>query len=310
MKKVLLALVLLFVFGNFSFVDAKSCPSHHNHNHNYSDSHSSSQNTPVYMVRSIHDENEVKFPNCDTHYAVIETTMNYYSDGTKRVYKNGTIYNSDGSVIADNCQSIKHIIYDEAHFFLVSRNKGYEILDAEGKSITFRKYTYMEELKPNRFLVRADKKYGIVDIKEKFIVPIKYEKFEKVGYGLFKTRLNRYYGLVDIENNILVPNECEKIKPEFDTFILKRYGRYGLTDYTGKIILTPDYDKIKRLGEYIIVKNGKLYGARDLKGNEIAQMKYKDMRLKRNVLQGLNNEKVWEDLAPDELYRSIFKGLR
>ncbi len=301
MKKILSVLLVLLLSCSVAVAKCAQCGhSNCNHNHSHSNYHgnysSGSESHPVYLVNSNHRQEEVKFQNCDKHYAITDITTNYYSDGTQRVYTNSTIYNSDGTVLESDCQSLKHTIYEDNHYFLIRKNKGYKIIDSQGQQLTFRKYTKMEEIKPNRIMVRHDKKYGIIDLKENVIVPLKYQDLEQNGENIFIAKLNGYYGIIDIENNTLVEPDCEKIKPLYDTMVLKRYHKYGLVKSNGEKVLSPNYDKIKKLGEYIIVKQNDKYGVLDSEGNFISEIIYQNIKLERNKLKGMKYKNNWVDI--------------
>ena len=276
-----------------------SGPSHSGHSHSapsHSDHSSGGESHPVYLVNSSHHQEEVKFPNCDKHYALTDITTNYYSDGSRRVFKNSTIYNSNGTVLASDCLSLKHTVYEGNHYFLIRKGKGYLVIDSSGNPLTFRKYSRMEEVKPNRILVRHDKKYGIIDLKEETIVPLKYQSLEQNDEDVFIAKLNGYYGIIDINNNVLVFPDCEKIKPLYDTMVLKRYHKYGLVKANGEKILSPNYDKIKKLGEYILVKQNNKYGILDSNGNFVSEIIYLDVKLERNKLKGMKYKNHWVDI--------------
>ena len=278
-----------------------SGPSHSGHAHSgpahtHSNHSSGSDSHPVYLINSNHHQEEVKFQNCDEHYAITDVTTNYYSDGTQRVFTNSTIYNSDGTVLESNCLSLKHTIYEDKHYFIIRNSKGYKIIDNKGQILTFRKYTKMEELKPNRILARHDKKYGVIDLHENVIVPLKYQNLEQNSENVFIAKLNGYYGIIDIENNVLVYPDCEKIKPLYDTMVLKRYRKYGLVKANGEKVLNPNYDKIKKLGEYILVRQGNRYGVLDGEGNFISEIIYQDIKLERNKLKGMKYKNNWVDI--------------
>ena len=261
------------------------------HRHHYNSYYYSSHS--VYLVRKEINEEERKFPNCDEHTAIVQTSINYYSDGTRRIYTNYTITNKDGFVLEDNCSEVKHIIYNDQHYFVVRKNKKYKILNGEGTTISRKLYSKMSEIEPNKLLVKYDKMYGIIDLTEKNIVPIKYKSFEQIGPKLFITKLNGYYGILDSSNNITVKNEFDKIKPLHETFLLKKEGKYGLANFDGQVIVEPNCDKIKKLGEFILVKKDKHYTVLDYEGNSIDNIEYKKIRLNRNQLEGLTNSKVW-----------------
>ena len=300
MKKILAGLLVLVLSCGVACAKCSHCGSsgHHSHGHAHSYTHNSSsgESHPVYLVNSTRHQEEVKFQNCDKHYAVTEVTTNYYSDGTRKVFTNSTIYNSDGTVLESDCLSLKHTIYEDKHYFLIRKNKGYMVIDSSGEQITHRKYTKMEELKPNRLLVRYDKKYGIIDLQENTIVPLKYQSLTQNSEDVFIAKLNGYYGIIDIENNTLVEPDCEKIKPLYDTMVLKRYRKYGLVKSNGEKVLSPNYDKIKKLGEYILVRQDKKYGVLDSKGNILSEIIYLDVKLERNKLKGMKYKNSWVDV--------------
>ena len=271
------------------------CNHSHTHHGNRYSSHSSSSSGHVYVVNRDYSKTEQKFANCSKHYMVVETITYHYSDGSRRSFSNCTVYNADGAIIISDCRGVKHILYNNNHYFIISKN-GYYLTDDKGNKITKKTYTSMKEFKPNRLVVRHNKKYGIIDLNENIIVPIKYQKFNVDGFGIFITKLNGYWGIVDSENNILVKNDCEKIKSLHDTILLKRYGKYGLADLNGKILYNIQYDKIKKLGEYILMRENKKYFVLDSDGNRINKSFYKKIKLERNTLYGLTNDKNWIEI--------------
>ena len=216
MKKFLIGLLVLAL--SCTAVVAKGSTGGHNggshgaphgsgHHNGPGHSHGSGgESHPVYLVRTEDKIEEIKFQNCNDHYAIMNSIINYYSDGSKRIETNGTIYYSDGTVLEADCQSINHVIYKDEHYFIIKKTTGYKIIDSKGKILTKKAYSKMTELKgkENRVLVRRDKKYGIIDLHEGVIVPTKYKKFEPVGDKIFITQLNGYYGILDIDNNILI----------------------------------------------------------------------------------------------------------
>lgn len=268
MKKGLFCLVLCLVLNVSTSVSYAHC-----HNH-------------AYLVHKDFYQEEQTFHNCNRHYVVKETTVYYYSNGTRRSYTYSTIFNEDGTVVASNCRDVKHLIYNKKHYFTFYRNKRYNIMNEEGVIVSTKQYKEMQELAPNKLLVKLDKKFGIIDLNENKVVPIKYKKFEKIGEDLFLTKLNGYWGMINSSNKTIVKNEYEKISPIYDCYLLKKYGKYGLTDNKGNIIVEANCDKIKKLGEYIITKNNCKYGVYDSAGHIIADNIYKDVRLERNTLEG------------------------
>lgn len=278
--------------GGHSHSSHHSHHSHHSHGHshhhpNYHNYHSSSGSHPAYLIMQDYKKQEVKFPNCTKHYVIEEIITNTYSDGSKRVLTKSTVYNSDGTPIVSDCGSVEHVIYEGNHYFVVRKNKGgWQIINSEGAPLTVKKYSYMSLLKPNRVLVRTDKRYGVIDFWEKSVIPVKYRKFNEISDGVFLTKLNGYWGVVDLGNNLLIPNDCERIKPLYDTLVLKRYGRYGLADLNGKILYEPKYDRIKKMGEYILLKDNKTYRVLDMSGSPVNDKIYGKVRLNRNKLEG------------------------
>jgi hypothetical protein len=276
--------------------------SHHHHNNPQYHSSSGSSSTPVYLVGKETKIDEVRYPDCKDHYAVQETTTSLYSDGSKRVYSNSTVYNSDGSVLITDCRDVKHIMYDDNHYFIVSKQKNYEIIDDKAQPLTIRQYSKIQEVAPNRLLVKYNKRYGIIDLNEQTIVPIKYQKFDEISHNIFLTKLNKYYGIVDVNNRIIIDNDCDKIKPLFDTFVVKKADKYGLLDLNANTILNTEFDKIGKLGEYITVKKNGKYQVYDYAGRLLAPNQYKKLRLNRNHLQGYINR--WVDVPVEvNLYK-------
>lgn len=290
MKKFLLLSLILFLGSSncvFAKPPAKHPPVHRTHHHSSSSS---------YLVRTDCYTNEHKFSDCDEHKMTSETVVSYYSDGRRYSHTRYTLMNKDGSIIEDNCTNASHLVNNKNHYFIFRKNKKYNLMRADGEMVSSRKYTSMKEIAPNRLLVRADKKYGIIDLDENTISPLKYKEIDEVSKNLFITKLNGYYGMMDSSNNILIKNEYDKIKPLYDTYILKKFGDYGLADKNGKIILEPIYDNIKSLGEYILVKQGKYYQVYDFNGNLLSNKHYKKIKLNRNTLEGKQNNGEWSKI--------------
>lgn len=295
MKKFVIGLLSVFIF--VATCEAHTCAgtrcnhySHYNHN-NY---RYNSSSHPVYLINSEHEKSEQRFPNCDKHYVETETTINYYSDGTRRVFANSTIFNSDGTVLLDNCLSVDHLIYEDKHYFIVKRYKeGFKIIDSDGNILTHRNYSYMTDIAPNRIMVKFDKKYGIIDLAENTVVPMIYQKFDRAGENIFTAKLNGYWGIVDINNNIMVKFECNNIKRIYDVFVAKKYDKFALINSEGAFISGFDYDKVKKLGEYILVAKNKRYGVYDYNGMKLTDLKYKKIRLERNNLEGQLYSDSW-----------------
>lgn len=289
MKK--LAIIMILILSTTSCVFAH--PHHGGYHRHY---HGSSCSSHVYLIRSDYNESESKFANCDSHYLLTKTTVNYYSNGTRRTYYTHTIFNDDGTVLIDDCYSVKHTIYENKHYFLVRKGKFFQIMDSSGKILASREYKSMQEIEPNKILVKSNKLYGIIDLNENIIVPIKYKSFEPIGHNLFLTNLNGYYGITDSSNNTLLKNKYDKIKPLFETYLLKIEGKKGLCDKFGNLILEANNDSIKKLGEYIVVKKDKLYSIYDTNGRRISDEYYKKVDLERNTLKVLPINKDWQEL--------------
>ena len=302
MKKVFLCCILSLslctaTYGAYSHSRGHYHSYGHSHRHrlNYSGYRSSGGSGHIYVTSKDYSKTEQKFPNCSTHYMIVEKITYHYSDGSRRSILSCTLCNSDGTVLISDCKDIKHILYNKKHYFIIAKN-GYSLIDSEGNKITQKTYALIKDFKPNRLIVKYNRKYGIIDLKENAVVPIKYQKFKIDGNGIFIAKLNGYWGIVDSENNTLVKNDCERIKSLHDTIVLKRYGKYGLTDLDGKIIYDIKYEKIKKLGEYIIVRENKKYFVLDSDGDRINDFSYKKIKLERNTLYGLSDDKSWVEI--------------
>ena len=233
MKRIVYLVVLIMLFASTTQAWAKPSKCTSGHTHRY---HSSSSNNHRTIVKTDYISDEHNFKNCKEHILLSDTIVTFYSDGTKRSYTKYTIKNTDGTILEEDCYNVKHLIYDNKHYFLFKKNKKYNIMDEEGTIISSKKYKILEEIAPNRILTSLDKKYGVIDINENVIIPIKYKSFEKVGKDLYITKLNGYYGMMNSQNDTFIKNEYDKIKPVYDAFILKKMGKYGLADKNGKII--------------------------------------------------------------------------
>lgn len=281
MKK---SIVCLFVLFSILFIN--SCAFAHSYYH----SHCSSCSR--YVIDKQFSQDTQPFINCNKFSLLSQTTIYHYSDGTSRTYTKYSIIKSDGTILEENCNDIKHVIYNKKHYFLVNKSKKYKIITEDGQLISKRNYTKMMELTPNKLLVMVDKKYGIIDLQDNIIVPIKYKSFQKISQDLFIVKLNGYYGIIDTSNNTLIKCKYDTIKPLYDTYILKKEGKYSLCNLKGEIIFDYEFDKIKKLGEYILIKKDNKYQILDSKGNLITDKKYKKIKLKRNTLIGyINNKK-------------------
>ena len=296
MKKVLLVIAIVIAGTSMVFGANHSGCSHHHSGRNcpYHSSGSTSSDN-VYLVNTEHKTTEQKFAQCDKHYAIVETVTNYYSNGTRKVYTNSTIYNTDGTVLIPDCQSVEHVLYENNHYFLVKKEGYYQIVNKDGETISQRRYTYMKEISPERILVKFDKKYGMINVFEEIIIPIKYQEIKQVNKKIYITKLNHYYGVLDIDNNVLVKNECEKIKQSGDLIVIKKYGKFGIMDSDGNLKTKIEYSRIKHLGEYVLGKIYDKYVIFDSNGNPINQNRYEKVRLERNNLQGYLN-KIWVNI--------------
>lgn len=274
MKKIFLSLLLLLILGINSSAYAHHC-------HSY------------YVTYRDYFQEEIAFHNCDKHYAIKETTVYYYSNGSRYTYVYNTIFNSDGTVLESGCKNVRHYIKDGKHYFTFYKNKKYNIMDENGRYLSVKSYKNMYEVESGKLLVKLDRKYGIIDLNEQVIVPIKYKSVEKVGENLFLTKLNGYYGFLDSSNKTLLKNEYDKIKPIYNVYKLKLDGDFGMANSKGEMILYPNCESIKKMGEYILVKRGKEYGVYDVDGNVVADIKYRKVKFERNTLYLQDFDKNW-----------------
>lgn len=274
-------LIIYFIVTMFYTTMSVQAHCHHSHN---------------YVTHTNYFQEELHFANCNKHSLLNETTVYYYANGTRNSYTTSTIYNNDGTILESGCYNVRHLIYNNKHYFTFYKNKKYQIIDENANYLSVKNYKYMKEIAPNKLLVKLDKKYGVIDFNEKIIIPIKYKKFEQVEQNLFITQLNGYYGMCNNANNIIIKNENDTIKPLYETYLLKKMGNYGLTDKNGKIILPVEYNKIKKLGEYILIEKNNKFGVLDSTGEIIAKPIYKEIRLNRNILEGKINKGYWINL--------------
>ena len=276
--------LILCTILSISTTTAYSQPHHHPYWHHYR--HSGCASSYVYLVRSDYSENESNFKNCNAHYLLTKTTVNYYSNGSRRTYSYHTIFNTDGSIVIEDCTSVHHVHYNNQHFFLVRKNNSYKVITSTGQQLTTKNYKEMVELSPNRLLVLADRKYGIIDLYENTIIPLKYKSFNKISNDIYITKLNGYYGMINKDFSLIQANEYDKISPLYDTYLLKQNGKFGLADLQGNILLEPTNDKITKLGEYILVKKDKNFRIYERNGKAINNTEYSKIKLSRNTLIG------------------------
>ena len=172
MKKIFIYYFLIICLCNIAVAKCNCTHNNSNHSHhhsNYSHHHSnysssSGNSHPVYLIKTENSTKEEKFPNCKKHYMITETTINYYSDGSKRIYLNSKIYDSKNAVIASDCSSVEHIVYKNNHYFAICKNRGgCSLINEKGENITKRSYSMINKIADNRLLVKCDKKYGIID---------------------------------------------------------------------------------------------------------------------------------------------------
>lgn len=303
MKKLtILACIILTMTSSIAY----SHPHHHPYGPGYYHRHYGCTSSYVYLVRSDYSENESNFENCDAHYLLTKTTVNYYSNGSRRTYNYHTIFNNDGSIVIADCTAVKHIQYNNQHYFLVRKNGSYKVISSNGEQLTSRKYKEMTELEPNRLLVYANKKYGVIDLQERTIIPLKYKSFEKSPHNIYITKLNGYYGILNSTYNLVLPNEYDKISQLYDTYLLKKEGKFGLADLEGNIIIPADKDKIKKLGEYIIVKKDKKYRIYEQDGTAINNIEYDKVKLTRNTLLGKpQGGKEYTTIVRQSIWRNL-----
>lgn len=263
--------------------------------HGHYHAHYNSCSNCVYIVGSDTFQEEKSLTGTNNYYLLVNTTVNYYSNGTKRTYYDYTILKKDGTVLFSDCDDVEYISYNKKDYFLVKSGRYYKILQSNSNLSAKRQYSKMKKLSSNKILVCVNKKYGVIDINENIIVPIKYKEFEQIGNDLYKTKLNGYYGLKNSSNYAYLKDEYDSIKPFYDTFLIKKEGKYGLVDIKGKMIIDATYDKIVKKDEYIVAKKDKLYEIFNSSGEKITNEKYRKIKLERNQLKVLKDNS-WDEL--------------
>lgn len=279
MKKFYLVLALLLLVGLNGSVQAR-CHAHYH-------------STPVYVVRSDYFETEGNFPDCKDHFYVAKTTINHYSNGTRRTFNNYTVFDKNETIILADCNDIKHVVHNNKHYFLARKGSTYQIYDEKGSLKTVRNYTKMAEISKNRVLVRVNKKYGVIDLNEKIVIPMKYKSMKKFNKNLLLTKLNGYWGILDLSNKQILPNEYDSVKQIYDTYRFKKQGKFLLVDLNGNLVSDIDCDSIKKLGEYILAKKDGLCKVYDSEGRLLTAQEFKKVKLERNSLQGKLPDNTW-----------------
>ena len=99
MKKFVACFVLGIILTASNVAEAHYCHSHY------------------YVTYKDYFQEEQSFVNCDKHYILKETSVYYYSNGTRRSYIVQTIFNQDGSVLVSGCSEVKHFVYNKYNFF-------------------------------------------------------------------------------------------------------------------------------------------------------------------------------------------------
>lgn len=282
MKKSLACIVFGVLIAISLPVEARHCHSHY------------------YLTHKDYYQEEILFTDCDKHHALKETTVYFYSNGSRNTYVTCTIYNKDGSILESGCSNVKHIIYKNRHYFTFYKNKRYQILSEDGKFRSVKNYKAMKNIGTNKLLVKLDKKYGVIDLKENVIIPIKYKKFEQLNQNLFLTKLNGFWGIINSSNKICIRNEYDKIKPIQNSYLLKKYDKYGLADKDGNIILSNDYDSIKSLDEYLVAKKDGRYILLDSDGKILTNESYRKIKMERNALKLQLEDKSWKTINQTE----------
>ena len=148
MKKIFITVFLLMVFTTSAYARCCShCNSARCHTgscYHHSSYHSGSNS--VYIIRRDFQQDKSPFLNCKNHSLLTETVIYHYSDGSRRSYKKYSILNADGSVFEADCTSVKHIVHNKTHYFLIKKNKQYKIMTEDGKQVSKRNYTLMNEI--------------------------------------------------------------------------------------------------------------------------------------------------------------------
>ena len=282
MRRFFIYFFTLLMCSNFSTAQAHSCSSHY------------------YLTHTDYYEEEQTFADCDKHSMLKQTTVYFYSNGTRRTQSLCTIFNKDGSVLISGCSNVQHLIHNKKHYFIFYKNKKYQIIDENSNILTLKNYKKMTRITDDKILVKLNKKFGIINLNEEVIVPIKYKKFEQIEKDLFTTKLNGYWGIINSSGKILVKNEHEKIKPLLNIYLLKKYDKYGLANKKGEIIFETKYDNIKILDEYIVIKKDKKCALLDSYGNLLTDIEYKDFRLNRNSVEAKVPKLGWIKILEQE----------
>ena len=133
MKKITIALMLFMLFGintiAFAYYCHPSCI--HRHPHYYRSSYHYHHNS-VYIVNREYFEDTQYFPDCKDHSLIAQTTVYYYSDGSRRSYTYYSILKEDGTILDSGLSEVRHVIQNKKHYFLVRKNGKYKILDSNG----------------------------------------------------------------------------------------------------------------------------------------------------------------------------------
>lgn len=256
---------------------------------------------PPVVVRVDHYTDSSYFSGCDEHILETYTAIEYYSDGSERRHNTYSIFDKNGSIIADGLYYAYHVITDSNNHYFVVRPYGgdYMILRKDGSYVD-KSYKDISYIGNSKLLVKEksgflDYKYGIINYEHKEIVPIKYDSL-KYSNGLFISKLNGYYGLLDEDGNIYAKCDNDKISVLENVFVLKYGKKYGMVSFEGKTILDTSYDKISKEDGYIKFKKDDFWGLADRDGNIIAEAKYRKVRIYRNTPQ-VYYSNSWHDVG-------------
>ena len=186
-KKIFIILALLLTVNS-----VQAHPRHYNYGYGYSGC-----SNCVYLLKSDFYQKTQTLPDCEDHSILIDTTINYYSNGAKRTYSTYSVVdNKKETIILSDYLDIKHVLVNNKHYFLAKNGREYKILNGKGHVIGSRQYSTMKEIAPNRFLVSINKLYVIIDINENIIAPIKYKSIEQLNKNLFMIIKRRNLGFL------------------------------------------------------------------------------------------------------------------
>ena len=123
MKKIFIILALLLTVNS-----VQAHPRHYNYGYGYSGC-----SNCVYLLKSDFYQKTQTLPDCEDHSILIDTTINYYSNGAKRTYSTYSVVdNKKETIILSDYLDIKHVLVNNKHYFLAKNGREYKILNGKG----------------------------------------------------------------------------------------------------------------------------------------------------------------------------------